>query len=350
MIIDEIAAAASGAAQARLIHVDMSADANRTVMTLVGTPSGIGEAAFKAIAAATRLIDMTMHHGAHPRLGATDVCPLVPLGATSMETCINLAQELADRIGGKLKISTYLYGRAALRPDRMELTAVRKGQYEGLEERLKNKTGRPDFGPSRFNAKSGATAVGAREWLIAYNINLDSEDLAAAREIAKVVRSGTVGAMPGSGPRLPGCRAIGWLMPAYGCAQVSMNLVNFRLTPPHIAFEAVRSQAAGRGLALRGSEMVGMVPLAAMLAAGRHFRQVRGLAEEAPEKELMAAAVDGLGLSAVRPFEPEQQVLEYRLRLEGGPWAEAAQKLLVGNVEARPLLQRQNLEEDIGHH
>lgn len=330
-IIDEIAAAASEVADARLIHVDMSADANRTVMTLVGTPAGVSEAAFKAISVATALIDMTTHQGAHPRLGATDVVPFVPLGATSMTTCIDLAQELADGLGGRLNIATYLYGRAALRPDRMELTAVRKGQYEGLEERLGSKTERPDFGPGRFNAQSGATAVGAREWLIAYNINLDSNDLAVAKDIAKVVRSGTVGAMPGSGPRLPGCRAIGWLMPAYGCAQVSMNLVNFRLTPPHIAFEAVRAQAQGRGMDLRGSELVGMIPLSAMLSAGRHFRQAAGgLETDVPESDLVAAAVAGLGLDAVRPFEPEQQVLEYRLRQEGDLWAEAAGQLLVG--------------------
>lgn len=329
-IVQEIAAAASGETDARLIHVDSSADANRTVMTLVGTPEGVSKAAFAAISAAVRLIDMAGHSGAHPRMGAVDVCPIVPLRGSSMETCIDLAQALADRVGGKLKLSTYLYGRAALRPDRMELKNVRQGEYEGLEDRLRNRDERPDFGPARFNAKSGAIAVGAREWLIAYNINLANNDLAVAKDIAKVVRAGTVGGLPGVGPRLPGIRAIGWLMPAYGCAQVSMNLVNFRLTPPHIAFETVRAQAEGRGLALRGSELVGMAPLSAMLAAGKHFRSARGLDADAPEAEIVAAAVDGLGLNAVRPFDPEMQVLEYRLRQEGGLWAEAAQQILVG--------------------
>ena len=329
-IVAEIAASASGETDARLIHVDSNADANRTVMTLVGTPEAVSKAAFAATSAAVRLIDMAGHSGAHPRMGAADVCPIVPLRGTSMETCIELAQSLADKIGGKLKVPTYLYGRAALRPDRMELKNVRQGQYEGLEDRLRNRDERPDFGPARFNAKSGAIAVGAREWLIAYNINLDNNDLATAKDIAKVVRAGTVGGQPGAGPRLAGIRAIGWLMPAYGCAQVSMNLVNFRLTPPHIAFETVRAQAEGRGLALRGSEMVGMVPLTAMLAAGKHFRSAQGLDEDAREAEIVAAAIDGLGLSAVRPFDPEMQVLEYRLRHEGGLWAEAAQQLLVG--------------------
>ena len=328
-IVEEIATAASGESEARLIHVDSSADANRTVMTIVGTPEGVSKAAFGAISAAVRLIDMTVHSGAHPRMGAADVCPIVPLGNSSMETCIDLAQALADRVGGKLKLAAFLYGRAALRPGRMELKNVRQGQYEGLEDRLRNRDERPDFGPGRFNAKSGAIAVGAREWLIAYNINLDNNDLATAKDIAKVVRGGTVGGIPGVGPRLAGCRAIGWLMPAYGCAQVSMNLVNFRLTPPHVAFETVRAQAEGRGLGVHGSEMVGLVPLSAMLLAGRHFRSAQGLAEEASEAEIVAAAIDGLGLNAVRPFDPQQQVLEYRLRHEGGIWAEAAHQILV---------------------
>lgn len=324
-VIREIAAAA-GSDSAKVLHWDMGVDANRTVMTIVGTPEGVAEAAFRAVKTALKLIDMTNHQGAHPRMGAADVCPFIPLAGIGMDACIEIAQTAGERMGERLGYPVYLYGRAARRPDRMELSAVRKGGYEELQDKLKSEAGRPDHGPSRFNPKTGATAVGVRELLIAFNVNLATENVDIAREIARIVRAGNPAVDIAGQARLPGCRAMGWSMPSYGCVQVSMNLVNLRLTPPHIALNVIRLLAEARGVEVNGSELVGMVPLAIMLAAGRHYRQNDGLEPDAPEDDLVAAAIEGLGLNAVRPFDPQKQVLEYRLRQEGGDWAAAAEQ------------------------
>ena len=327
--IDRIAAAAAEAQDALVLHTDMGVDANRTVMTLVGTPAGVAEAAFRAVQAASKIIDMTAHTGAHPRIGASDVCPLIPLSGTSLETCIELAVSLGERIGERLGIPVYLYGRAAQRPDRIQLREVREGEYEALPDRLKSKNGRPDFGPSRFNPRSGATAVGARELLIAFNVNLSTADPGIARDIARDLRAGHSAPGGGSLPLMPAFRTMGWTMPTYGCAQVSMNLINFRMLPPHAALEAVRIQATARGITVTGSELVGMTPLAAILSAGEFYRSQAGMVETAEEDELIQAAISGLGLASVRPFKPEEQILEIALRRAGEPWAAAAQGIRV---------------------
>ena len=259
-------------------------------------------------------------------MGAADVCPFIPLAGIGMDDCIEIAQTAGERMGERLGHPVYMYGRAARRPDRMELSAVRQGGYEELEDKLKSDAGRPDFGPSRFNPKTGATAVGVRELLIAYNVNLATENVEIAREIARIVRAGNPAVDAASQARLPGCRAMGWSMPSYGCVQVSMNLVNLRLTPPHLALDVIRLLAEARGVEVNGSELVGMAPLAMLLAAGRHSRQKDGLAPDAPDDDLVSAAIKGLGLNAVRPFDPQKQVLEYRLSQEGGEWAAAAER------------------------
>jgi len=304
------------------------------------------------------LSDLRRHHGTHPRLGAADVCPFVPFFAgISLEGCVRLARRVGKRVGRELAIPVYLYGAAAY-SGRRSLADIRRGEYEGLPEKLAAPEWTPDFGPSEFNQGAGATAVGARDILIAFNVSLNTADKALANEIALAVREkGRVkrGADPADGGadgqivrngegravRQPGtlkaCRAMGWFMPAYGCAQVSLNLEDFRVTPPHAAFEEVSRQAHQRGLEVTGSELVGMIPLEAMLMAGRYYlekegRSLSGLGVAAtashPAEELVKAAVSSMGLSTDRPFEPEERIIEYRLRQEGGCWAEWADQLM----------------------
>ncbi len=327
----------------RLLHVDSSADANRTVRTFVGEPEPVGEAAFQAISRATELIDMRRHQGAHPRLGATDVCPFVPLAGISMEECVRLAQRVGERVGGDLAIPVYLYG-AATDLGRRSLAEVRRGEYEGLPEKLAAPEWKPDFGPARFKPRVGATVIGAREILIAFNVNLNTTDKSQATEIALAVREKgrtrrnadgrIVRDSAGREVRQPGTlkatRAMGWFMPEYGCAQVSMNLEDYRVTPPHAALEEVRRQARQRGLEVPGSELVGMIPLEAMLMAGRYYLEQEQRPSDSPEAELVEVAVRAMGLSAAGPFEPDERIIEYRLRQEGGPWAERADRLIAG--------------------
>lgn len=327
-VIESLAQAAAGVAGVQVLHIDAGADVHRTVMTMVGDLEAVGEAAFRAISLAGELIDMTGHRGVHPRLGATDVCPFVPLAGATMADCVELARRVGERVGAELGIPVYLYGEAAAVPERRNLSELRRGEYEGLRERMAQSRFRPDFGPARFNPRAGATAIGARDLLIAFNANLNTTDRAVAQEIAQEIREQWKG--PGG---LKGCRAMGWLMASYGSAQVSMNLVDFRVTPPHVALEEVRRQAHRRGLKVTGSELVGMIPLEAMLAAGRYYLQEQGRSPVVPEEDLVIVAIDSLGLSSVRPFDPRDRILEYRLRQAGAPWDQWADGLLTRPVQ-----------------
>ncbi|MBI4818870.1 MAG: glutamate formimidoyltransferase [Deltaproteobacteria bacterium] len=360
-----------------LKDVDPGADTNRTVVTFLGSPEGVLEAAFRAIRKAAELIDMRSHKGAHPRMGATDVCPFVPVNDATMEECAELARRLGKRVGEELCIPVYLYEHAATRPERRSLAVLRKGEYEGLGRKLADPTWRPDFGPSELNARSGATVIGAREFLIAYNINLNTTSRDAANDIALelrekgrsfrvgntrpyyyrgeqvkhetgLLRCGSCDSafeaaeglflhtqsahgydvkalielndqdpanLPGQFVLRPGlfshCRALGWEVPEYGRAQISINLTHYQVTPPHIVLEKARELALARGLIVTGSEIVGLVPLDAMLAAGRYYLEKQGRSTGVPQDDVLTMAVQSMGLKDVAPFEVADKVIGY---------------------------------------
>jgi glutamate formiminotransferase/formiminotetrahydrofolate cyclodeaminase len=326
-VIDAITAEITAVEGAVLLDVDPGAATNRTVVTFVGPPGAVEEAAFQAMKMAATLIDMTKHHGEHPRMGATDVCPFVPLQDVTMEECVDLARRVGQRVGEELRIPVFLYEAAATDGDRRSLAAVRKGEYEGLADR----TDRPDFGPGDFSARSGATAIGAREFLIAYNINLNTRDRRLANQIAGVMRetgrpqrddSGQIlRDADGTALREPGAfkelRGVGWYIEEYGRAQLSFNLTNFKVTSIHQVFDAACREAELRGLRVTGSELVGLVPRRALLAAGDHYLAKQGATTGIPESERIRAAVLSLGLDDLGPFDPRAKVIEYRH--EGSP-------------------------------
>jgi glutamate formiminotransferase/formiminotetrahydrofolate cyclodeaminase len=321
-IVNAIAGAVGTVGGVKLLGADPDRDYNRTVVTFIGSPDDVVEAAFAATRTAAELIDMRAHKGEHPRIGATDVVPFVPLQGVTMADCVELARRYGRRVGKELGIPVYLYEAAATRPERRNLASVRKGEYEGLAEKLRDPAWAPDFGPASFNERSGATVTGARVFLIAYNVNLDTADVGVANEIALRVReSGRVKKDAAGNPVLdaagrkvtvPGTlravKAMGVLLDAHTIAQVSMNLVDFTVTPPHTAFEEVARQAASLGVRATGSEIVGLTPREALLAAGRHFAP--GVTEESV---LVRAAVDRLGLSQLEPFDPKRKVIEEQL-------------------------------------
>jgi len=331
-IIDAIASAISRTKDVKLLDVDPGADTNRTVVTFIGTPEGVKEAAFSAIKVAAELIDMRKHKGAHARMGATDVCPFVPVCGVTMEDCVQIAKEVGKRVADELGIPVYLYEAAATSPNRVNLAQIRKGEYEGLPEKLKDPEWKPDFGEPVFNPKSGATVIGAREFLIAFNVNLNTRDRRLAREIAlnirqagrakrdkdgKIVRDANGKAIKVPG-RLKACKATGWYIDEYSMAQVSMNLTNYKITPPHIAVETCREEAQKLGLVVTGSELVGLIPKEAMLMAGRYYLERQGKCPAQPEKELIRVAVQSMGMSEVAPFDPEKKVIEYQFGREQG--------------------------------
>src|SRR5665213_2698056 len=303
----------------KLLNVDPGKGANRTVMTFAGEPGQVVEAAFRAIKKAAELIDMRMHKGEHPRIGATDVCPLIPIANITMEETIQYARGLAQRVGEELRIPVYLYEHAQPDKTRHNLSMIRVGQYEGFFEKIKLPAWQPDFGPTVFDAKRGATVIGVRDFLIAYNVNLDTTSVAKANEIAgrvretgrKTLRDRKITTTPGS---LRSVKAIGWYIKEYGFAQVSMNLTNIDITPLHIAFEEARFEAEKLGLRVTGSELIGLIPLKAMLAAGEYFRKKNHQPVEANELELVQTAVNELGLSQLSPFNPHERIIEYLLR------------------------------------
>ncbi|HHN47845.1 MAG TPA: glutamate formimidoyltransferase [Bacteroidales bacterium] len=315
----------------KLLDIDPGAATNRTVVTFVGTPDEVIEAAFRAVKKASEVIDMRKHKGEHPRFGATDVCPLVPIAGISMEETVEYARKLAERIGNELGISVYCYENAAFHPERKNLANCRAGEYEGLPEKLADPKWKPDFGPATFNAKSGVTAVGARDFLVAYNINLNTTSTRRANSVAfdirekgrakregdpitgKIVKDekGEPVYIPGS---LKECKAIGWFIEEYGIAQISINLTNISVTPVHVAFEEARKKAAERGLRVTGSELVGLIPLKAMLDAGKYFLRRQNRSTGIAEEEIIKIAVKSLGLDDLKPFNPEEKIIEYILR------------------------------------
>ncbi len=303
-----------------LLDVDPGEAANRTVVTFAGDPDGIKEAAFRAIKKALELIDMTKHKGEHPRLGAVDVVPFVPVKNITMEEVVKLSHEVAERVAKELHVPVYMYEYSATKPQRKSLAEIRKGEYEGLEEKLKDPEWAPDYGDAVFNPKSGAMVIGARDFLIAYNINLNTKDRKLAHKIAKEIREKgkLVKQEDGTKKRVPGklkhVRAIGWYIDEYGIAQISINLTNYKETPLWKVFETAEEEARKLGLRVTGSEIVGLVPLDALLDTGKHFLKKQGKIAGIPEKEIVDIAIKSLGLSDVAPFEPQKKIIDYRLK------------------------------------
>ena len=302
-----------------LLHVDPGKSTNRTVVTLAGEPGPVVEAAFRAIKLAGQLIDMRRHTGEHPRMGATDVCPLIPISGLTMDDTARHAVALARRVGTELGIPVYLYEHAQANPARKNLAAIRAGEYEGFFKKIQDPAWRPDFGPAEFNAQTGATVIGARDFLVAYNVNLNTTSTRRANAIAFDVREAGRPGLPGS---LKAVKAIGWFIDEYGIAQVSMNLTDLAVTPLHAAFDEVCRAADARGIRVTGSELVGLVPLETMLAAGRHFLRKQQRSLGVSERDLIHIAIKSLGLGELGAFKPEERIIEYRLR-------QATLKLLV---------------------
>jgi glutamate formiminotransferase/formiminotetrahydrofolate cyclodeaminase len=313
-----------------LLDVDPGASTNRTVVTFVGSPDAAVEAAFRAIKKAAELIDMRKHKGAHPRMGATDVCPFIPVSSVSWEEAIACANRLGKRVGDELKIPVYLYERAAKNKSRSNLSVIRAGEYEGFFEKIRQPEWKPDFGPDVFNEKSGATVIGVRDFLVAYNVNLNTKSVRRANSVAFDVREqgrvqtedGTPWGKPvldanGEPIRIPGMlkhvKAIGWFVKEYAIAQVSMNLTNIEETPLHAAFDACCESAARRGLRVTGSEIVGMVPKKCLVDAGRYFLRKQQWSEGASDEELIDIAIRSMGLSELKPFDPKEKVIEFKI-------------------------------------
>ncbi len=304
----------------RLLNVDPGKATNRTVVTFVGHPEAVIEAAFLAIKKAGELIDMSRHKGEHPRMGATDVCPLIPIAGISMEETAAFAQRLAKRVGEELQIPVYLYEAAQPDKNRSNLSVIRAGEYEGFFKKIKEPQWKPDFGPVEFDAKRGGTVIGARDFLVAYNVNLNTTSTRRANAVAFDVReagrnvllNGEKVNQPGS---LKSVKAIGWFIEEYGVAQISMNLTNINITPLHIAFDEVCKKADARGIRVTGSELVGLVPLKSLTDAGRYFLRKQKRSTGVSEKELIKIAVKSMGLDELGTFKPEERIIEYMLRI-----------------------------------
>jgi glutamate formiminotransferase/formiminotetrahydrofolate cyclodeaminase len=319
----------------KLLDVDPGESTNRTVVTFLGSPDAVGEAAFQAIKKAAEIIDMRQHKGAHSRIGATDVCPFVPVSGVTMDDCVQLALDLGRRVAAELGIPVFFYEEAAARPERKNLANIRSGEYEGLPEKLKDPEWAPDCGEPVFNAKSGATVIGAREFLIAYNINLNTRDRKLASEIALTIRESgrakrdkngnIVKDESGNAVMLPGqfahVKAVGWYIEDYGIAQISINFTNCKITPIHVVFDEAVRQAEKLGLRVTGSELVGLIPKEALLASGRYYLEKQGKSPGMPEEELIRSAQLSLGLNDVAPFDPKKKIIEYQF--------EEAKKLLI---------------------
>jgi len=318
-----------------LLDVDPGKATNRTVVTFAGDPDAVIEAAFLAVKKASQLIDMSRHKGEHPRFGATDVCPLVPVAGITMEETAEYARKLAERIGNELDFPVFCYENAAFTENRRNLATVRAGEYEGLKEKLSHEEWKPDFGPAEFRPKTGAVAVGARDFLVAYNINLNTTSTRRANAIAFDVREkgrtkrkgnlltgeivkdekGHPVMIPGT---LKSVKAIGWYIEEYGIAQISMNLTNISITPVHVAFDEVCRKAEARGLRVTGSELVGLIPLKAMLDAGRYFLHKQQRSKGISDDEIIKIAVKSLGLDELYPFKPEEKIIEYVMEAKEG--------------------------------
>lgn len=333
-VIAEITAAITAVPGVSLLDVDPGKATNRTVVTFVGAPAAVLEAAFQGIRRAAAVIDMKGHKGAHPRMGATDVCPLVPVRGVSMEHCVELARMLGQAVGEELGVPVYLYERAATRPERVNLADVRAGEYEGLPARLVAGGDVPDFGPGLWGegpARTGATVIGARPFLIAFNINLNTPNVKKAMKIGALLRekgiyrkdaAGNIERdADGVGIRDPGMfkavKAIGWYIEEYGRCQISINFTDHTVSPVHLVVDAARRLADQEGVVVTGCELVGLIPLEAMLAAGRHYLSRQGLNPGAPDAELVKVAVQSLGLAELAPFDPAQRIVEHRIGGDG---------------------------------
>jgi glutamate formiminotransferase/formiminotetrahydrofolate cyclodeaminase len=299
----------------RLLNVDPGKATNRTVVTFVGEPDRVIEAAFLAIKKAGELIDMSKHTGAHPRMGATDVCPLIPIAGIGMEETAEYARLLAKRVGEELQLPVYLYEQAQPDKSRNNLSVIRAGEYEGFFKKIKLPEWKPDFGPAEFDAKRGATVIGARDFLVAYNVNLNTTSTRRANAVAFDVRE--AGRMV-DGVNQPGTlkavKAIGWYIEEYGIAQISMNLTNLEITSVHQAFDEVCTKANQRGIRVTGSELVGLIPLKALLDAGRYFLAKQQRSVGVSEKELIKIAIKSMGLNELSPFNPQERIIEYILQ------------------------------------
>src|SRR3954462_12801211 len=329
-VIRQITEAIASAEGVSLLDVDPGVTTNRTVVTFVGSPQAVVEGAFRGIEKAAELIDMRKHKGAHPRMGATDVCPFIPISNVEWREVIASAKQLGKRVGEELKIPVYLYEKAAKNASRQNLAAIRAGEYEGFFNKIKLPDWHPDFGPNEFHAKSGATVIGAREFLVAYNVNLNTKAVKRANAVSFDVRENgrvkTLDGTPSGSPvldekgepiRVPGMlkhvKAIGWYVEEYGIAQVSMNLTNIEETPLHAAFDACAESAAKRGLRATGSEVVGLLPKKCLIDAGRYFQRKQKWSEGASEEDLIDVAIRSMGLSELKPFDPKERIIESKM-------------------------------------
>ena len=335
-VIKQITNAIEAVKGVKLLDVDPGEATNRTVITFVGEPEAVADAAVASIKRATELIDMRLHKGAHPRMGACDVCPLIPVSGITMDECAELARDLAKRIADELAVPTYCYEAAAFKPERRNLAVCREGEYEALPEKMANEDKRPDFGARAYDegiARTGATAVGARDFLVAVNYNLNTTSTRRANAIAFDVRekgrpkregnpitgkiikdeNGEPVMIPGT---LKACKAIGWFIEEYGIAQVSMNMTNLSVTPLHVAFDEVCRAADARGVRVTGTEIVGLVPKKTLVDAGRYFLLKQHRSTGLPERELVRIAIESMGLSNLKEFKPEEKVVEYILEAE----------------------------------
>ncbi|HEX8173368.1 MAG TPA: glutamate formimidoyltransferase [Thermoanaerobaculia bacterium] len=326
-IYHAVADAAASVSGVTLLNVDPGADTNRTVITFVGAPDDVLEAAFRLVKKGLEMIDMSTHRGAHPRIGAVDVVPFIPVANVTMEECAELARKLGDRVGRELGVPVFLYEYASSAPHRRNLADVREGEYEGCARKLMNPLWQPDFGPCEFVPRSGAVVIGARKFLVAYNVNLNTLDKRLANRVAFDIRErGRMKRDAEDNPILdehgqpvwePGLlksvKAVGWVIPEFGCAQVSINLTDLDVTPLHTVFDTCVERAHERGLRVTGSEIVGLVPLQVLLDAGRHALAKMGRPTGVPESALVHIAIRTLGLSEVKPFDAKERVIEYRL-------------------------------------
>ena len=326
-IINQITAEISSVSNVKLLDVDPGKDTNRTVVTFAGHPDDVIEAAFLAISKASELIDMSKHEGAHPRMGATDVCPLIPIKGVSVEECIEYSHVLAQKVGKKLKIPIFMYEKSASSKSRENLAKIRQGEYEGMSDKLQLKEWAPDYGPKKINVKAGVTAIGVREFLIAYNINLNTSDKKLASDIAldireagrakrdkngKIIRgkNGVMVKVPGS---LKSVKAVGWFLEEYNVAQVSMNLIDYKTTSVHKVFEEVRMQAQKRGLRVTGSELVGLIPLDSLLDAGKYYLKLQNKSCGVSDSQLIHIAVKSMGLDEMYPFNNNEKIIDYMI-------------------------------------
>ena len=334
-IIKKITDAIESVSGVTLLDVDPGADTNRTVVTIVGNPESVIEAAFSGIKKASEIIDMRKHSGAHARMGATDVCPFVPISEIAMDDCVEYSKILAERVGKELKIPIFLYEYSASTSERENLADIRSGEFEGMADKLKTSKWKPDYGPSKPHNTAGVTAICARNFLIAYNINLNTKDKKIATDIALDIREQGRNKRNKNGKfvrdnngvpiKVPGilkdCKAVGWYIDEYGLAQVSMNLTNFNNTPPHIAFEETRNQARKRGVRVSGSELVGLIPLDAMISAGKYYLDKQQRSKGIPVKDIIHIAVKSMGLDDLSPFNPNEKIIEYRVKEQFGSLA-----------------------------